>query len=793
MKKISLVLILTLFSIQSYAGSCPDGSDPVRSISEDGTYFVYNCGGAKNSDSKADKKTSKKTTTTPKVKPIELEASLTFLGEFDLKKLGENSNQNLFAFSAHSETFDINQDGHDDLIIPITSMNSKNQNVPYEPAKPILLFWDNDIKEYVINEEVQRALPSFQWPRRIRSSINPITGFTEIFVADTGLDLASYDMSKGMENLPPNCGAQNHLITYDPVSGKVDEIPLPKIWDYPHGLATGDLNGDQITDYVVFNSPYINFPAKCLFKGAGYTNESYILYSNTKGGYEKTDIKLNYQGWSTVPSIQSAEIIVDENQTYLILGSEGGKGKGDGSLYLMKQESKGSFTETSKALTLDLFRQIGKPVYGEILVADVDADGKEEVIAASNVIDDSKALWVGRHVQIFDIKNGKFSERFDAINKSSTIDDNKGGDWCQHLFFNEKTAWNMPFLTCTNLQPQIEERGSFYVRSDNKFQFAKMKFKSNQENEDFAWMRSFYPITIDQQTIFVGRKISGKKVINGVDGYNSIKLYLLKPPVKAAQASNAFDGSYSFTLERFNPSEGSIDLGRGILEIKDGKISVAKKSRQLKTSSTSYYDTFEGQIDKQGNITSSFTVNALKGKGSPVPVNFSGRMNELQIKGKFDGYFEMIIQIKPIKSIEPVKKVGEAANSFDGSYAFLLTNESDYGIQNIGSAQFIIKDGKISVARKYRYLDTSAISTYDTFEGVIDKEGNINVSFEFNPIRHMVEPKTIKFSGSMDSLQLRGGFDEIKSWDNNTKAYVLDENFYPSFYDVIIDFKKENY
>ena len=148
---------------------------------------------------------------------------------------------------------------------------------------------------------------------------------------------------------------------------------------------------------------------------------------------------------------------------------------------------------------------------------------------------------------------------------------------------------------------------------------------------------------------------------------------------------------------------------------------------------------------------------------------------------------------KGIAAVRIVKKVGEAANTFDGSYAFLITTESDNGNQNIGSAQFIIKDGKISVARKYRYLDTSAISTYDTFEGVIDKEGNINVSFEFNPIRHMVEPKTIKFSGSMDSLQLRGGFDEIKSWDNNTKAYVLDENFYPSFYDVIIDFKKENY
>jgi len=57
----------------------------------------------------------------------------------------------------------------------------------------------------------------------------------------------------------------------------------------------------------------------------------------------------------------------------------------------------------------------------------------------------------------------------------------------------------------------------------------------------------------------------------------------------------------------------------------------------------------------------------------------------------------------------------------------------------------------------------------------------------------MGEPKTIKFSGSMEALQLHGRFDEIKFWDNETKKYVVDENFYTSFYDVIIDFKKENY
>ena len=45
MKNLLLILALSLFSIQSFASGCPDGSEPVRSISEDGTYFVFNCGG----------------------------------------------------------------------------------------------------------------------------------------------------------------------------------------------------------------------------------------------------------------------------------------------------------------------------------------------------------------------------------------------------------------------------------------------------------------------------------------------------------------------------------------------------------------------------------------------------------------------------------------------------------------------------------------------------------------------------------------------------------------------------
>ena len=45
MRKLLILLILSLFSTQGYAAGCPDGSEPVKSISADGTYFVYSCGG----------------------------------------------------------------------------------------------------------------------------------------------------------------------------------------------------------------------------------------------------------------------------------------------------------------------------------------------------------------------------------------------------------------------------------------------------------------------------------------------------------------------------------------------------------------------------------------------------------------------------------------------------------------------------------------------------------------------------------------------------------------------------
>ena len=123
----------------------------------------------------------------------------------------------------------------------------------------------------------------------------------------------------------------------------------------------------------------------------------------------------------------------------------------------------------------------------------------------------------------------------------------------------------------------------------------------------------------------------------------------LASPAKATAdpiiSSPLFDGRYSFTISRYNENDGHQDQGNGYIEINNGIMTVAKEGRTLGTGSIDLYDSFEGQIDKDGNISAVFNVNALHGKGSPEPIDFRGTIGALQIKGKFDHYFDMVLKL----------------------------------------------------------------------------------------------------------------------------------------------------
>ncbi len=75
------------------------------------------------------------------------------------------------------------------------------------------------------------------------------------------------------------------------------------------------------------------------------------------------------------------------------------------------------------------------------------------------------------------------------------------------------------------------------------------------------------------------------------------------------ETSDAFDGSYSFKLSLLHSISGSSKrIGNGYIEINNGIMTVAKDGRSIVNGSEDLYDSFEGRIDKKGNIISWLTI-----------------------------------------------------------------------------------------------------------------------------------------------------------------------------------------
>ena len=73
-------------------------------------------------------------------------------------------------------------------------------------------------------------------------------------------------------------------------------------------------------------------------------------------------------------------------------------------------------------------------------------------------------------------------------------------------------------------------------------------------------------------------------------------------------------------------------------------MSIAKEGRILNTDSTDLYDSFTGQINKKGNITSSLKINVLFGKTSLFLVDLNGSI-ESPLQGEWDHYFDVILKL----------------------------------------------------------------------------------------------------------------------------------------------------
>ena len=121
MKKLLLLLILSFFSAQSFAAGCPDGSEPVKSVSDDGSYFVFNCGGGSNEQSSS----SSSSSNTKALAGIDIENDPNI--DFFKPPQRPFTIGNSYLGGVQWKMADFNNDGHSDVLY-IGAMNPNNYN-----------------------------------------------------------------------------------------------------------------------------------------------------------------------------------------------------------------------------------------------------------------------------------------------------------------------------------------------------------------------------------------------------------------------------------------------------------------------------------------------------------------------------------------------------------------------------------------------------------------------------------------------------------------------------------------
>jgi hypothetical protein len=233
MKKLLLLLILSFFSAQSFAGSCPDGSEPVKSVSDDGTYFVYNCEGGGNEQS------SSSSATKSNVGPVKINIhdeyrTNNFAGLVELQ----------WAFGIRKGWFgypeipliDVTDDGYKDLIFQSDPPNVIQSNkIIQNSANLVVSPYLSDWKEYDLSDTVESPNTTFGTPVM---NIADLNGDGRIDIVSVASHIADETYSYGGVIIYINTGKGIFVPNNISKGGFI------------HGHSIGDLDGDGDVDII---------------------------------------------------------------------------------------------------------------------------------------------------------------------------------------------------------------------------------------------------------------------------------------------------------------------------------------------------------------------------------------------------------------------------------------------------------------------------------------------------------------------------------------------------------------
>ena len=229
-----IFFVLFLFSIQVFASSCPDGSEPVKSISADGTYFVFNCNGGSNGASESVNSSSAATDAIKK--NFEVDNNTSHALQFrdvhvDIQALRQRNGKTR-GYGASISYLDLDDDGDTDIFIA-----ADNSSEGEGAKQPVEAYMNNGSYSFTIDRDFFGDNPAkAQSPRKSIIGDYNGDGKEDIYIADHGWDVHPFPGAPQILVLSSDTGYKTRV--------------LDEFTGFQHGVASADIDSDGDLDIV---------------------------------------------------------------------------------------------------------------------------------------------------------------------------------------------------------------------------------------------------------------------------------------------------------------------------------------------------------------------------------------------------------------------------------------------------------------------------------------------------------------------------------------------------------------